>query len=185
MNEPTDSELMSQVRQGDVGKLGILFERHHRRLFSFFYRLSGRRETAEDLVQDVFVRMLRYRESFRDRGELTAWMFALARNVAADQLSRHRLELPEEASPGEPVDEAPPVLERLERADASARLHAALASLPLAKREVLVLSRFGQLKYEQIAGLLGVSVGAVKVRVHRALKELRAVYEGQEKEVTT
>ena len=62
----TDERLMLAVRDGDVGKLGLLFERHHQTLFSFFCRLTGNRAIAEDLVQDVFFRVLKYRKSFRD-----------------------------------------------------------------------------------------------------------------------
>ena len=79
---------MSQVRDGDLEKLGILFERHHVRLFIFFLRMTGDRAASEDLVQEVFVRMLKYRKSFRERGEFSAWMFALARNVSADYFGR-------------------------------------------------------------------------------------------------
>jgi RNA polymerase sigma-70 factor (ECF subfamily) len=169
---------MAQVRDGEIGGLGALFERHHRRLYAFFLRLTGRAPASEDLVQEVFVRMLKYRRSFRAQAAFLPWMFKLARNVAADHFgraARERLtgEEPEESASPEPL---PP--EELERAESWRALRAALLRLPLDKREVLVLSRFGDLRYDQIAALLGTSEGAVKVRVHRALKQLRQAYDG-------
>lgn len=169
---------MTQVREGDVGKLGVLFERHHRRLLSFFLRLTGGRQASEDLVQEVFVRMLKYRQSFRGEGEFAPWMFKLARNVAADHFGRGAREGPLPDEPEEQVSAAPLAQEELERAEAARLLRAALLRLPVEKREVLVLSRFADLRYEQIAALLGTSEGAVKVRVHRALKQLREAYDG-------
>ena len=178
MDTLTDGELMTQVRDGDVGKLGILFEKHHRRLFSFFVRLTGRAPASEDLVQEVFVRMLKYRRTFRAQGEFLPWMFRLARNVAADHFGRKGRETPVPDEPQESVSAEPLPPEEMERAEAARLLRAALERLPVEKREVLVLSRFGDLRYDQIAALLGTSEGAVKVRVHRALKQLRQAYDG-------
>lgn len=174
---------MSQVRDGDLEKLGILFERHHLRLFNFFLRMTGDRAVSEDLVQEVFVRMLKYRKSFRERGEFSAWMFALARNVSADYFGRRpRTVAVDEAELEErPSGETPP-LEQLELAESLERLRGALLKLPEEKRELLLLTRSGGLSHEQIAAILGCSVGAVKVRVHRALRHLQQVFRAPEME---
>jgi len=174
---PSDAQLMARVRDGELERLSELFERHQRRLFAFFLRLAGDRAAAEDLVQEVFVRMLKYRHTYRSEAEFTPWMFGVARNAAVDHYrARPALELQE--NPEAPEPEAPTVhpVERLEKREQSARLQTALARLPRDKRELLLLARFGEMKYEAIGELLGISVGAVKVRVHRALKELRAAY---------
>lgn len=175
----SDTELMRAVRDGDLSRLGVLFERHHRRLFSLFRRLGVAAAPAEDLVQEVFFRMLKYRAQFRDDGDLLPWMYQLSRNLAMDHHRRRGREAvaPEEAP--EPVDTAPLAAETLERDDAARRMRRALASLPLAKRELLVLARYQLLRYDQIAQVLGCSAGAVRVRVHRAIKDLRDVYLGE------
>ncbi len=173
----TDENLMLAVRGGDVAKLGVLFDRHHRALFDFFARMTGSRTTAEDLVQDVFFRILKYRETFRDESRFKAWMFHIARNARFDHFKKHR---PESALP----DDAIPVLQsrspfpgqELEQEQQTLLLECAMFKLPAEKREVLVLSRYQDMKYEQIAELMGCEVGAVKVRVHRALKELREIF---------
>jgi RNA polymerase sigma-70 factor (ECF subfamily) len=169
---------MCAVRDGDVSRLGVLFERHHLRLFNLFRRLGAPAGSAEDLVQEVFFRMLKYRHNFRDGGEFTPWMYQLARNVSADNYRKHGREAPAPEDPPEIVDAAPLATEMLERSETERRMRRALQSLPVEKREVLVLSRYQRLKYDQIADLLGCSVGAVKLRVHRAIKDLRDAYHG-------
>lgn len=174
----TDGELMRRVRDGDLARLGELFERHARRLHHFFLRSIGDRAAAEDLVQEVFVRMLKYRGTFRDGAEFTPWMWALARNAAADQWRGRPRELPVDPELPEPASGEPAPIEALERRDELERLGAALGRLGHEQRELLLLARFSELRYDHIAELLGISTGAVKVRVHRALKQLRAAYLG-------
>jgi RNA polymerase sigma factor (sigma-70 family) len=171
-----DAELMRRVREGELERLAELFERHHRRLYAFFRRLAGERSSAEDLVQEVFVRMLKYRHSFRDDREFTPWMFALARNAGVDHYRSRPRELPVDPEAPEPAARETHPVERLERREQGELLGAALARLAPEKRELLVLARFGEMRHEEIGELLGISVGAVKVRVHRALKDLRTAY---------
>src|SRR5438128_5699321 len=96
----TDETLMLLVRGGDVARLGVLFDRHHRALFDFFARMTGSRTAAEHLVQDVFFRILKYRETFRDDSRFKAWMFHIARNARADHFRKQQPEsvLPEDSS---------------------------------------------------------------------------------------
>jgi RNA polymerase sigma-70 factor (ECF subfamily) len=183
----TDGELMIAVRDGQVERLGELFERHHQRLYGFFTRLTGNLSASQDLVQEVFVRMLKYRHTYRSEGSFPAWMFTLARHAAADRWARERDLQAADAfgSAGEPGDEDDP-LDRLpsaepspaERADTderARRLRRAILSLAPEKRELILMARFRYLPYDQIAERLGTTVGAVKVRVHRTLKELHAL----------
>jgi RNA polymerase sigma-70 factor (ECF subfamily) len=173
----SDTELMAAVRDGDLVQLGTLFERHHVGLFNFFLRLTGNRQLSEDLVQEAFIRILKYRKTFRQPGEFRPWLYKLARNAVAAHFRKHgRDHLP----PGEPeerVCESPLALDQLERAENARQLRAALMLLPFERREVLLLSRFGELRYDEIAELLGCSVGAVKLRVHRAVRQLRQVFD--------
>lgn len=176
MPDPTDNELMLQVRDGEVERLGILFERHHRNLFRFLARLTDNGTVAEDLAQEVFFRMLRCRTTFRGDAPFTAWMYRLARNVCSDHFRKQRLgagleEVEEHSSPEESSPHT--ILEDVEK---KSLLHLALSRLSPDKREVLILSRFQDLKYEEIARVLDCPVGTVKARVHFALKDLRDIY---------
>ena len=176
MNELADNLVMLKVRDGEVGKLGILFERHHIALYNYFLRQTGRRDASEDLVQEVFLRMLKYRQGYRGESRFTVWMYRIARNSWVDYFKKAKREMPWDDGMEEPVsDEATPS-ENFEENQKLAQLRAALAKLPPEKREVLVLSRYQNMKYEEIAELLGCAVGTVKARVHRAIKDLKDIY---------
>jgi RNA polymerase sigma-70 factor (ECF subfamily) len=169
---------MIAVRAGEIDKLGELFERHHGPLYGFFVRHTGDRTASEDLVQLVFYRILKYRHTYRDEGRFSAWIYHVARKVAADHFRRNNA-APPTADPGEldtAPDQAPHAADRAVTTDETERLHAALAALDPGQRELLVLARFQHLKHEEIARLFDLSTGAVKVRVHRALRDLRDIY---------
>jgi RNA polymerase sigma factor (sigma-70 family) len=173
----TDENLMLAVRQGDVSKLGQLFDRHHRALFDFFVRMTNNRAAADDMVQDVFFRMLKYRATFRDDSRFKAWMFHIARNARIDYFHKHQVEaVLDEDGANVPESPLPFPGRRLEEEQNRALLECAMFRLSEEKREVLILSRYQEMKYEQIAELMGCEVGAIKVRVHRAIKELREIF---------
>jgi len=174
--DPTsDNTLMEQVRDGQVAKLAILFERHHVMLYNFFLRLTGRRGPSEDLVQEVFVRILKYRATYRSESKFTVWMYQIARNAHADCLRKQKPEVPLGEQFEEPAGDEPPPSDRMDAEDA-ALLRRALDRLPVRKREILLLSRYEDMKYQEIAELLGCSIEAIKTSVHRAIRDLRKIY---------
>jgi len=169
-----------RVQSGAVEELGTLYERHHRRLFNFCLRLTGERQASEDILQEVFYRILKHRHTYRAEGDFLPWAFRFVRNATAD-LYRKRgrtsdREVPADAVPGEPVASAPLPIDELESEQSRQRLRHALDRLSDDKRELLLLARFEGLKHQQIAEILGCSVGAVKVRVHRAMRQLRDTF---------
>ena len=172
----TDIELMNSVRDGDIAQLAHLFDRHHVKLYNFCLRMSNEREASEDLVQEVFLRMLKYRHTFRGNGEFVTWMYHLARNVLNDHFKKRVHE--SDGRDGEHDVPAPDPLaqEQLEQQQEQELLLQALGRLPAEKKEILILARYQDLRYEVIAEILGCSVEAVKVRVHRAMAELRTIF---------
>ncbi len=169
---------MLAVRDGELDALGALFERHHRPLFGFLVKFTGDRTAAEDIVQTVFQRMLKYRHTYRTDGSFTAWMYHLARHGAADHFRRANT-APYPTDPAdlhEHPDDRPHAAQSATTHDDHALLHAALARLERKDREVLLLSRFQELSFAEIAAILECSVGAAKVRAHRAMQQLRHVY---------
>jgi RNA polymerase sigma factor (sigma-70 family) len=176
MDHPLDHELMLAVRDGDLDKLGTIFERYSGRLYNFFLRQTADPHASEDLVQDTFRRILESRHTYRAEGTFASWIFAIARSVHITRWRKHRHarnqdELTEDMKdPGPALD-----LELENRLDVS-RLQQALARLPDDKREVLLMSRFENMKYEEIAEVAGCAIGTVKARIHRALKELSHIY---------
>jgi RNA polymerase sigma-70 factor (ECF subfamily) len=177
--EASDHDLMLAVRAGDLRRLGDLFERHHGPLYGFFVRLTADRNASEDLVQMVFYRILKYRHTYRDEGKFSAWIYHLARKVAADHFSARRGRTARSLTNGDDSametlpDQNPSPAARAATADDVALLNRALAALSTEQRELLVLARFQQLSHEEIARLFDTTVGAVKVRVHRAFTALR------------
>lgn len=169
---------MFKVKAGDLDKMGLLFERHHKQLFGFLFHMTHERELSEDLVQNVFYRMLKYRHTFSGDGEFKTWMYHLARNVMNDHgrsLKRNVRHLDiedfaERISGGAAADMP------LQKKQELATLQQAMSKLNEENREVLILSKFQELRYNEIARILDITEGAVKVRVHRAVNQLKNIF---------
>jgi RNA polymerase sigma factor (sigma-70 family) len=172
----SDNQLMEEVKNGRVEKLAVLFERHHVMLFNFFLRLSGNREASEDLVQDVFFRILKYRATFQGQSKFTVWMYQIARNAHIDHLRKRGQELPLDDQFGEAASLDISPQDSLDRDQEAALLRKALEKLPMKKREILILSRYQDMKYKDLAELFGCRVGTIKSYVHRAIKDLSDIY---------
>jgi RNA polymerase sigma factor (sigma-70 family) len=183
----SDHELMLAVRDGDLDCMGDLFERHHGPLFGYLTKLTGNRNAAEDIAQTVFQRMLKYRHTYRDQGSFTAWMYHLGRRCATDHY-RKSSSAPIAVDPSDleaHADESRGADESAARRDDHALLHQALGRLDRDDREVLLLSRLQELSFAEVAGILECSVGAARVRAHRALRSLRDHYLQMQKEPLT
>lgn len=178
MNPPpgaSDVDLMLAVRRGDLDALDTLFARHHRRLYGFLVRLTGDRDAADDLVQDVFLRLLRFRESFRDDGQFVPWLFRIARNLAADRYRDSRATLSiDHLNQSAPTDSH--ALDSLIHLEDHEQLERALAALPRAQREVLLLRGVEQMSHRDIATALRCSEATARVRLHRALGALKRIW---------
>jgi RNA polymerase sigma factor (sigma-70 family) len=171
-----DEDIMRAVREGDLAKLGLLFDRYHVALFDFLSRMTGNRHVAEDLVQEVFLRVLKYRATYREGARFEPWIFSIARNARADHFGKREAALPLSVEALETPDDAPGPEGRLEIEGESLRLRAALMRLREDRRELLILARYHDMKHEAIGELLGIDTNTVKVRIHRALKELREIF---------
>jgi RNA polymerase sigma-70 factor, ECF subfamily len=163
---------MKLVQAGDSAQLATLFERYHVGLFRYLLSLTRNRTLSEDLVQEVFFRVLKYARSYDPTLSFPVWLYGMGRNVCFDSLHKGRAEMTR--SEMEDIRSSAPMPEEvIARKQDVAFLEEALQKLPEEKREVLILSRFHNMRYEEIAGILKCEIGTVKVRVYRALKELR------------
>jgi RNA polymerase sigma-70 factor (ECF subfamily) len=178
MQQLTDNALMLKVKSGDLDKLGLLYERHKKRLFGFFYNMNGNPSISEDLVQNVFIRMLKYRHTFTGEGSFAAWMFRTARNVNYDHYRKHKKETDQTAltSIEYRLQEEHGLESKMEERDKISQLNRAMQRLTPEKREVLILSKYKEIKFSEIGEILGCSEGAAKVKAHRALKDLRTIF---------
>ena len=148
-----------------VADRDALFATHRRRLFRYFYRAVGHLEAARDLTQDVFLRVSRTAIPVGADGEVNAWLFRIARNLALDY-HRTRLRHPE---PSQIVDEGT----RSPSQDVGLAVNEALASLPELDRDVFLMREVAGLGYEEIARACELTPDAVRSRIHRARLQLR------------
>ncbi len=178
MDALADNALMLKVKSGDVDRLGLLFDRYHRVLYSFFYRFTSSKMVSEDLVQNVFMRILKYKHTFTGDGKFTTWMYHLARNVYADHYRKDsRLGFSDDFTTVEnSLHNSYNIEEQTKKDEEIQLLQKALNQLSHDKKEVLILSRYQDLKYKEIADILCCSEAAVKVKVFRAMQDLKNIY---------
>jgi len=167
---------MLEVKAGNMDKLIDLFDRYQTPLLNFFLRLSGDYETSQDLTQNVFIRIMKSKHTYRGEHKFKTWIYQVARNLFYDH---YRKEVKPKVAfmhvEGEVYAHADES-ESQEIEEKEEKIRLALNQLPADKREVLVLSRYQGLKYEQIAEITGTSVSNVKIRAHRAINTLRGIY---------
>jgi RNA polymerase sigma factor (sigma-70 family) len=175
----SDERIMDRVKQGNLSELSLLFERYHKKLYNFFLRLTHDRANSHDLTQNLFYRILKYRNSYKTGQCFKTWMYQMARNIFFDyhkqqKQTTDRLQFIEVLD-GNNSDQLSTFDE-----EEYERLDQALMKLPPNQREIIVLSRYQGLNYEEISQINSSSVAAIKVQVHRAIKQLRDIYFEQE-----
>jgi RNA polymerase sigma factor (sigma-70 family) len=172
----SDEEWMLRLSEGNLDGASQLFERYQVRLYNFFLRLGYERAASEDLTQNVFERMLKYRQSYRNQTAFQSWIFQIARNVSADFYKKNRLHISDFTGAEAIADPDTSISKQIEEAENIDMLHQAMAQLPEDQREILVLTRFQNLKYSEAADVLGCTETNAKVKAHRAIKQLRELY---------
>ena len=177
MEQISDNALMTKVADGDLDKLGLLFERYKKRLYGFFFSMTRDGAKSEDLVQNTFMRVLKYRRSYRSEYVFRVWLFQVARNIAYDSY-KNQMDQEDISEWNERLDdESPNQEERLSRNEELMILEKALANIASDKREILTLSKIDGMRYKDISEVLGCTEGTVKAKVFRALKALKKEYE--------
>jgi len=174
--ELTDEKIMLRVKEGHLSELTELFDRYHLKLFNFFWKLTFDKPVSEDLTQTLFYRVMKYRLSFSaEQGTFRSWVYRMARNIHVDFCNEQAKRPDRYRTPEEQLERIAGKDERYNE-DHLIKLDAALLRLDPEQRELIVLSRFQGLKYDEISQIKDISVPAIKVRVHRAIKELRQIY---------
>jgi RNA polymerase sigma-70 factor, ECF subfamily len=176
MKELPDHELMGKVRSGEQAAFAILIQRHQTPLLNFFLRL-GANSDAEDLVQEVFLRVYRYRDRYVHNAKFTTFLYILARHAWADRWRKHlRMKRIEERAKQEMPNESDGDLEQVRNA---LDVQQALARLPDKLRMVLIMSIYQGLRYDEIAEVLQIPTGTVKSRMFLAMSQLKEIYHDQ------
>lgn len=173
----TDEDIMAAVANGQLDQLTELYQRYRLPLYGFLLKRVNTPATAEDLLQTTFERVIKYRTSFREGSTFKSWVFTIARNAMHDSMKKES-RMPRQA--GVDMDALPLLTPSAycdwEERETRSQSAAALADLPNNYREVVDLAWKRGLKYAEIAEVLGLSEANVKVRIHRAVKQLRINY---------
>lgn len=179
--DPLESECERLLRDGDPEAIPRMMKRYNRPLFSFLYHLVGDRSAAEDLLQEVFVRVWKSRERYEAKGRLASWLFTISRNLAVDysEKARRRRAEPlerenEEGSFGERFADPGPTPEReAENTALRGRVETAIAELPKEQREVFLMREYGGLSFAEISKAAKIPLGTALARMRYAVLKLR------------
>ncbi len=176
--EPTDGAVVREVLAGDVERYRVLVERYRAEFGRYALAAVGDRDTAQDAMQEAFIRAYDALATCREPDRFGAWFFRILTNQCRNAVARRRETVPLEAVEAAGTDRADAAVERAELGE---RLETALARLTPEQREAFVMKHVEGRSYEEMAQLLGVGSDALKMRVHRARDALRAMMGGGER----
>lgn len=179
-SQMTDVEIMSDVAAGDTDAYGKIVNRYRGRLYSFVFRFVSDRETAEDIVQETFLRAFRKRKEYRAIANFSTWLFTIAGNLAKSELRRRKrwrllsLHKDDESETGFELPDESFLPDRMtETSLADVQIQEAIQSLPANYRQVILLRDVEGMSYQEIAEIIKSPVGTVKSRVNRARLRLQ------------
>ena len=177
-----DAELMLRVKDGDGASFGVLLEKHRTAVVHFLYRMVQNHAVAEELAQEVFLRVYRSRESYEASARFTTWLFRIATHLALNALRdgknekfQERLDSESPDMPARQVSDARPTVEqRMVYQVRLSEVRRAVATLPEKQRAAVLMHKYEEMEYSQIAKVLSCSESAVKSLLFRAYETLRA-----------
>lgn len=190
LGEQPDVDVLAEVASGDIDAYNKIVRRYQGRLYNFVFRFVGDRETAEDIVQETFLRAFRKREEYRAIANFSTWLFTIAGNLAKSELRRRKrwrlfsLHRDEESDTGmELPDDAMLPDQVAESSLADVQIQEAIASLPDNYRQVILLRDVEGMSYQEISEIVKCPVGTVKSRVNRARLKLQQKLKNEGRDV--
>jgi RNA polymerase sigma-70 factor (ECF subfamily) len=179
LDQLDEPQLVAACLAGRAGAFDLIVERHRRSVYQLCYRFVGNHEDASDLSQDVFLRAYRGLRNFRGGSSVATWLYRIGVNVCLNRVSTKR-PITEDLEARQHVDTVrESQVERVLREERGVRVRAAIAQLPPKQRATLVLRIYQELSHEEIAQVLGSSVGAVKANFFHALGNLKRILEAE------
>jgi RNA polymerase sigma-70 factor (ECF subfamily) len=177
-----DAELMLRVKDGDGASFGVLLEKHRSSVVHFLYRMIQNHAVAEELAQEVFLRVYRSRSTYEPTAKFTTWLFRIATHLALNSLrdgknerSQERLDDDSSDMPARQVSDRRPSVEQAMVYQAKLdEIRRAIGALPEKQRAAVLMHKYEEMEYSQIAKVLACSESAVKSLLFRAYETLRA-----------
>jgi RNA polymerase sigma factor (sigma-70 family) len=188
VRDPTERPLIDALRRGDAAAFDTVYGRYRARVLAFLLRLTGRREVAEDLFQETWLKLARHAARLEEDTDLAAWLFTVARNAWVSHRRWAVLDISRLVALGDDDASPSPAPDPDARADAArrlARLERSLARLPAGSREVLLLVGVEGFDQEQAAKILGITYEALRQRLSRARTQLAERMESVETKEAT
>lgn len=174
---------MLRVKNGEIHTLGLLYERYKKRLFGFFYQMNKNVSVSEDLVQNVFIRVLKYKHTFHDESKFITWIFQIARNEMYDDFKKQKKDFYEDIETvSYRLNSDKNIESEIKIEEDKKTLKKAIDKLSPANKEIIILSKLKELKYKEVGEIIGCTEGAARTKVHRALHSLKQIYLAIEKE---
>jgi RNA polymerase sigma-70 factor (ECF subfamily) len=176
-----DAELMLRVKEGDGASFGVLLDKHRSSVIHFLYRMVQNRAIAEELAQEVFLRVYRSRSTYEATAKFRTWLFRIATHLALNSLRdgkneqfQEHLDDDSHAMPGRQVSDTRPSVEQFMVYEAGLNeVRRAVAALPEKQRAAVLMHKYEDMEYSQIARVLSCSESAVKSLLFRAYETLR------------
>lgn len=173
MKNKTDEYLVSEIASGNLDYSTELFDRYHKQLLNYFYRSTRNLHDSKDLTQDVFIKVLKYAQSFKKETSFKHWLFKIAKNLlntyySTNSESRISVEISDYNIEREAYNDC--------QANDDETLFSAISKLPEEYRELIILSRFSKFKYSEIAEMFQTTEASIKNKLYRALMKLREIY---------
>lgn len=188
MSDENESILVRQACEGDFSAFEILFHRYRDAVYRYVYQMVNRRDEAEDIVQEVFVRAYQNLHRYRDEAKFTTWLFRIAANLHTDRvrMAKRRQTLEQQEASGAlswmTIGTQEDPIQNLENENRHLLLRKALSELPEHHKQAIILRDIEEREYEEVAKILNCSLGGAKLRVlraRRALKELVELLQGE------
>jgi RNA polymerase sigma-70 factor, ECF subfamily len=182
--DQTDADIMLRVKTGDQSAFDYLVQKYRRPMVSFMYRMARNSSAAEDLAQEVFLRVYRSRETYEPSAKFTTWLYRIATNLAVNHARDTRHERPEvQVSLDEPDEETGTTIELpdatpnaeqvIVRRERMLAIRRKVEALPEQQRLAVIMHKYQQMDYKQIADVLKKSESATKSLLFRAYETLR------------
>ena len=171
-----DEQLMIKVRDGQLNQMSGLFDRYHVQIYNFFRKMQLDKGLSEDLTQNVFERAMKYKHSYRDDYNFKSWIYRIACNVKNDHFRGVKRDRKAENYIHDRMIASEAHVEQAKHHDKYEHLNMAMQHLDVEQRQLIWLTKYENMKYAEVAELLGYTESNVKIKIFRAMKSLKDIY---------